>query len=467
MCGKNVGGGRVGRFFEFEALGTNYRREVIGGLTTFVTMAYIIVVNPAILAAAGIPIGPSTIATIVAAVIGTLAMGLYAKRPIGVAPYMGENAFIAFTVCLGMGFTWQQGLGAVFIGGVIFIVITALKLRTWLAQSIPISLRYGFAAAIGLFLAFIGLYESGIVTSFVSGMPIEALSDAGGHILRCPSVPVKMGQVGDPRVLLALLCFAVIVVLMALRVRGAMLIGMAVTAVIGFLAGHGQVPDGIVALPFVGDYSLGAIAFKLDIPGALSVAFIPVLLTVFLMDFLDTIGTLYGVGAAGDLLDENGDFPDMQRPMMADAVASVAGALLGTTTTGAYIESATGIKEGGRSGFLAVVTALAFALCLFFIPLIKPLQGLTYVYGPPLVVVGILMLGSIRRIDFDELTECVPSVVTILLVIFTYNIGNGLTAGIITYVLLKTVVGRFREVSGGMWVLAALSLVYYMFGVVH
>jgi adenine/guanine/hypoxanthine permease len=467
MGGDKDGKGGIKRFFAFEALGTNYRREIVGGLTTFVTMAYIIVVNPAILAAAGIPVGPSTIATILAAAIGTLAMGLYAKRPIGVAPYMGENAFIAFTVCLGMGFTWQQGLGAVFIGGVIFVVITAFRLRVWLARSIPPSLRYGFAAAIGLFLAFIGLYESGIVTSFVSGMPVEALTDAGSHILNSPSVPVKMGQVGDPRVLLALLCFVLIVLLMALKVHGAMLIGMAFTAVIGFLAGQGSAPTGIVAMPFVGNYSIGAIALKLDIAGALSVAFIPVLLTIFLMDFLDTIGTLYGVGAAGDLLDENGDFPDMQRPMMADAVASVAGALLGTTTTGAYIESATGIKEGARSGFAAVVTALAFVVCLFFIPLIQPLQGLTFVYGPPLVVVGILMLGSIRRIDFDELTECVPAVVTILLVIFTYNIGNGLTAGIVAYTVLKTAVGRYREVSGGMWVLSALSLVYYVFGVVH
>ena len=460
-------GGAIARFFGFAELGTNYRNEIIGGLTTFITMAYIIVVNPAILAAAGIPIGPSTVATILAAVVGTLIMALYARRPIGVAPYMGENAFIAFTVVLAMGFSWQQGLGAVFIGGVLFVVITILKIRGWLARAIPTSLRYSFAAAIGLFLAFIGLYETGVVTSFVAGMPPEILTDSATHLLKSPDVPVKLGALGNPRVLLALFCFTIIVVLMALKVKGSILIGMAVTATLGFLLGHGHAPEGVAALPFVGKYNLGEIAFQLDIAGAFTLAFIPVLLTIFLMDFLDTIGTLIGVGAAGDLLDEEGNFPEMDKAMMADAVASTAGALLGTTTTGAYIESATGIKEGGRSGFSALVTTLAFAACLFFIPLIQPLQGLSYVYGPPLIVVGILMMSSIRRIDFEDLTECVPAVVTILLVLFTYNIGNGLTAGLIAYPVLKIVTGRWRELNWGMAVLAALSLIYYLFGVVH
>ena len=457
----------IARYFRFAELGTDARREVLGGITTFVTMAYIVVVNPAILAAAGIPTGPSTMATILAAVVGTLVMGLYAKRPIGVAPYMGENAFIAFTVVLAMGCTWRQGLGAVFLGGVIFVAVTLLRVRSWLAQAIPTSLRYSFAAAIGLFLAFIGLYETGIVTSFVQGMPAAALADPATNLLIRPDVPVKLGHVGDPKVLLAIFCFALIVVLMALKVKGAILIGMAVTATVGYLLGHGQAPHGLVAMPFVGDYSLAPIAFRLDIRGAVSLAFLPVLLTIFLMGFLDTIGTLIGVGAAGNLLDKDGHFPEMEKAMMADAVATVAGALLGTTTTGAYIESAVGIQEGARSGFSAVVVAIGFALCLFLIPLIQPLQGLAYVYGPPLVVVGILMLSSVRKIEFDDLTECVPAVLTILLVLFTYNIGNGLTAGLIAYPAIKIATGRVRDLNWGIAVLAGLSLVYYVFGVVH
>jgi AGZA family xanthine/uracil permease-like MFS transporter len=298
-------------------------------------------------------------------------------------------------------------------------------------------------------------------------MPAAALTDPATHLLRHPDVPVKLGDLGDPKVLLALFGLGLIVVLMARQVKGAILIGMAATATLGYLLGHGQAPQGFVAVPFVGDYSLAPIAGALDVRGALSIAFLPVLLTIFLMGFLDTIGTLIGVGAAGDLLDQDGHFPEMEKAMMADAVATVAAALLGTTTTGAYIESAVGIKEGARSGFAAVVTALAFAACLFFVPLIRPLQGLSYVYGPPLVVVGILMLSSVRKIDFDDLTECVPAVLTILLVLFTYNIGNGLTAGLIAYPAIKLATGRARDLNGGILVLAALSLVYYLFGVVH
>jgi AGZA family xanthine/uracil permease-like MFS transporter len=298
-------------------------------------------------------------------------------------------------------------------------------------------------------------------------MPAAALTDTATGLLKHPEVPVKLGNLGDPKVLLALFCLALIVVLMALRVKGAILIGMAATATLGYLLGHGQAPEGVFAVPFAGDYGLGPIALKLDVRGALSIAFLPVLLTIFLMGFLDTIGTLIGVGAAGDLLDEDGHFPEMEKAMMADAVATVAGALLGTTTTGAYIESAVGIKEGARSGFSAVVVALAFAACLFLLPLVRPLQGLSYVYGPPLIVVGILMLSAVRKIDFDDLTECVPAVLTILLVLFTYNIGNGLTAGLIAYPAVKLATGRVRDVGGGMAVLAALSLVYYLFGVVH
>lgn len=454
-------------FFRIAERASSWRNEVVGGLVTFLTMAYIGVVNPAILAAAGMPVEASSVATLLVAVIGTLLMGLVANRPIGVAPYMGENAFIAFTVVAGLGFTWQQGLGAVFIAGVAFVLLTLLGIRGRLANEIPTSLKYSFAAGIGLFLAFIGLYETGIVTSAVVGMPAQALADPASGALGAPAVPVKLGALGQPTVLLALAGFLLIALLMALRVRAAMLIGMAVTGVFGIALGMGDTPDRVVALPFVGDYSLAPIALELDLAGALRLSFFPVLLTIFLMDFLDTIGTLIGVGAVGGMLDEEGRFEQIERPMLADALASVSAALAGTTTAGAYIESATGIEEGARTGLAAIVTGLCFAVSLFFIPLLVPLQSLAFVYGPPLIIVGILMMRVVTRIDFTDLTEAIPAVGTILMVVFTYNIGNGMTTGLVLYPLLKLLTGRVREITPSIAVLGALSALYFIFGLTH
>ncbi len=454
------------RVFKLSERGTTVRTEMLGGITTFVTMAYIIVVNPAILSFAGIPVGPSTVATILTAVFGSLLMGLYANRPIAVAPYMGENAFIAFGLAA-MGISWQLRLGAVFVSGIGFILITVLRIRSWLANSISPSMKHSFAVGIGLFLAFIGLYETGIVTNFVAGMPAEALVDVKTGLLRVPDVPVKIGNLRDPQVMLAIFGFLFMAVLLIRRVRGALLIGMAITAVVGFLAGQGTAPHGAMALPFTGNYNLRAIAFKLDIAGVLRLSFLPVLLTLFLMSFLDTLGTLVGVGAAGGMLDEQGNFPDVEKPMMVDALTCMFSGLIGTSTSGAYIESATGIREGARTGLAAVTTALLFGASLFFIPLIEPLQHLRYAYGPALIAVGVLMVGSIRKIDFDDLTEVAPSFVTIVMMLFTYNIGNGLTAGLLLYPVMKIGAGRAKELRAGSIVLSLLCLVYYLFGLPH
>ena len=453
--------------FRIAERASSWRNEVVGGLVTFLTMAYIGVVNPAILAAAGMPVEASTVATLLVAFVGTLLMGLLANRPIGVAPYMGENAFIAFTVVAALGFTWQQGLGAVFIAGVAFVLLTLLGVRGRLANEIPASLKYSFAAGIGLFLTFIGLYETGIVTSAVVGMPAESLADPSSGVLGAPAVPVKLGELGEPAVLMAIGSFLLIALLMSLRVRAAMLIGMVVSGVFGIALGLGEAPERAMALPFVGEYSLAPIAFELDLVGALSFSFFPVLLTIFLMDFLDTIGTLIGVGAVGGMLDEEGRFAQIERPMMADALASVTAALAGTTTAGAYIESATGIEEGARTGLAAIVTALCFALSLFFIPLLVPLQALAFVYGPPLIIVGILMMRVVTRIDFTDLTEAIPALGTILMVVFTYNIGNGMTTGLVLYPLLKLLTGRVREITPAIAVLGFLSALYFIFGLTH
>jgi AGZA family xanthine/uracil permease-like MFS transporter len=449
------------RVFRLKQHGTTPRTEVLGGVTTFAAMAYIIVVNPAILAFAGLPVGPSTVATILTAVVGSLLMGLYANRPLAVAPYMGENAFLAFGLAT-LQIGWQLRLGAVFVSGLVFVVITLLHIRVWLAASISTSLKHSFAVGIGLFLAFIGLYETGIVTSFVAGMPVPA----SGVIPR-PDVPVKLGNLRDPKVLLAVGGFVVTVVLLCWRIRAAILLGIVATAAAGYALGLGEAPGGIVALPFVGDYDLSPLAFQLDIAGVFRLSFLPLLLTLFLMSFLDTLGTLVGVGAAGGMLDDQGNFPDVERPMLVDAAACVFGSLVGTSTSGAYIESAAGVRAGARTGLAAVTTALLFALALFFIPLVQPLQHLGYAYGPALIAVGVMMFGSAAKIDFDDLTEAVPAFVTVVMMLFTYNIANGLTAGLILYPLLKVAAGRWREVRVGSVVLGLACLVYYVFGLPH
>ena len=455
----------LNRLFKLQERGSSVRTEVIGGATTFITMAYIIVVNPAILSFAGIPAGPSTVATILTAVVGCLLMAFIANRPIAVAPYMGENAFIAFGLAA-MGIGWQQRLGTVFVSGVIFLIITIFRVRSWLANSISTSMKHSFAVGIGLFLAFIGLYETGIVTSFVAGMPVEVVAH-GAKFLPTPDVPVKIGNLHNPEVLLAIAGFLLMTVLLFRRVHGALLIGIAVTAAVGCMFGFGKMPMGVMAWPFGMEYNLGQIAFQLDISGVLRLSFLPVLLTLFLMSFLDTLGTLVGVGATGDMLDEKGNFPDIERPMVVDAMTCMFSGLVGTSTSGAYIESATGIREGARTGLASVVTAGLFTVSLFFIPLVTPLQHLRYAYGPALIAVGVLMIGSIRKINFDDLTELVPAFVTIVMMLFTYNIANGLTAGLVVYPIIKLAAGRWRELNAGTVVLSSLCLVYYLFGLPH
>jgi AGZA family xanthine/uracil permease-like MFS transporter len=427
------------KLFRLEEHGTTVRREILGGITTFVTMAYIIIVNPAILQAAGIPRGPSMVATILAASFGTLIMGFYANRPFAIAPYMGENAFVAFTVVKVLGYSWQTALGAIFIGGVLFTLLTILRLRSWLANSIPQGLKYSFAAGIGLFLAFIGLNETGLV------------------VLGSPGAPVRIGQVTSAPVLLAIFCFMLMGVLLIWRVRGALLISILVTTFCAIVLGVAQAPSQLISMP----PSLGPIFLQLDILGALTWGFFAVILTVFVMDFVDTMGTLIGVSARAGFLDQEGNLPEVEKPMLADALATVAGALLGTTTTGTFIESAAGIEEGGRTGLTAVVTAILFLLALFFAPIFTAIPALAY--GPALIVVGLLMLSPIACIKFEDYTELIPAFITVVLMSFTFNIGVGMTAGFVLYPFFKLIAGRAREVHPGMWVLGVLSLLFYIF----
>jgi AGZA family xanthine/uracil permease-like MFS transporter len=426
-------------YFELSRHGTSWRREFLAGATTFLTMAYIIIVNPAILESAGIPRGPSMVATIVAAAAGTIIMGLYARRPFAVAPYMGENAFISFTVVKVLGFSWQAALGAVFIAGTLFVLLTVFRIRRWLAESLPATLKFSFAAGIGLFLAFIGLFETGLVRP------------------GSPGAPVALGDLTKPTSLLALFCFFLTVLLITYRVRGAIIMGVLATTFLSFVLGTSQAPARWVSLP----PSLDPILMKLDIPGALTIEFLPVILTIFVMAFVDTVGTLIGLSARAGLLDEKGNLPLIEKPMLADAAATTLAPLLGTTTTGAYIESAAGIEEGGKTGLTALVVAALFLLSLFFAPLFTAVPP--HAYGAVLIVIGIFMVSPIAKVPFNDYTELVPAFLTIVGMCFTYNIGVGMTAGLVIYPLLKTAAGRVREVSLGLWILGAMSLSYYLF----
>ncbi len=431
---------RAREFFGIDEHRTTWKTEVLAGTTTFLTMAYIIVVNPAILADAGIPRGPAMTATILSAFFGTMLMGLYAGKPFALAPYMGENAFIAYTVTGVLGYSWQTALGAVFIGGVLFTILSVTGARSWLARAIPKSLSAAFAVGIGFFLCFIGFNTTGLVT------------------MGTPDAPVAFGDIGSMPVLLSVGGLFLMLILLMFKVRGALLIGILATSAAAFLTGAAALPDAVVSMP----PPLSGIFMKIDLSGALSWGFISVLLTVFVMDFVDTMGSLLGLSCKAGLCDDDGNLPEMDKPMLCDALATVVGAVLGTSTTGVYIESAAGMEEGGRTGFTAVVTALLFLAALFLTPVLTAVPPCAY--GPVLVVVGMMMFEPVKLLPFDDLGELAPAFLTIVLMSFTYNLGIGITAGLLTWPLFKALSGKADEVPSGLWVLALLSLLFYTFG---
>jgi AGZA family xanthine/uracil permease-like MFS transporter len=427
----------VERYFGFARHGTSLRQESVAGLATFLTMAYIIVVNPAILAAAGIPRDASVTATILAAAFGTLVMGLYARRPFAIAPYMGENAFIVFTVVKGMGLTWQVALGAIFLAGVLFTLLTVLRVRGWIANAIPASLKHSFSVGIGLFITFIGLNETGLVQPGV------------------PGAPVALGNLAAPAALTSIAGFAATAWLLARGVHGALVGGILLTTVLSIVVGAAPAPSGVFSAP----PSLAPIFGQLDIRGALTVEALPVVVIVFVMAFVDTIGTLLGLSGRAGLLDERGNLPEIEKPMMADALANLVAPVLGTTTSGAYVESAAGIAEGGRTGFTAVVVALLFLAALVAAPLLTAVP--LHAAGVAMVALGVLMLRPVTWLDFDDYTELIPAFLTIALISFTFNVGVGMTAGLLAYPVLKVITGRGREVAAPMWVLAAMAAAFF------
>jgi AGZA family xanthine/uracil permease-like MFS transporter len=352
---------------------------------------------------------------------------------------MGENAFVAFTVVKVLGFSWETALGAIFLGGLLFVVLTLTKLRSAIADAIPRPLKFSFAVGIGLFLAFIGLNEMGMVAVGV------------------PGAPVRLGSLSSASTLVGIATFLAMAIGMQRRVPGAMLLAILAGTGLAFAVGAAPLPEGVVSAP----PSLGPIFAKIDLAAATSVAFLNVALVIFIMDFVDTMGTLIGVSSRAGFLDADGNLPQIEKPMLVDAVATTLAPILGTTTAGAYIESAAGVEAGGRTGLVAVVCAFLFLAALFFAPILTAVPPCAY--GPALVIVGLMMLRAVAELPFDRLEEMVPAFAVIVLMSFTYNIGVGMTAGFLLHPPCMIAAGRGREVRAGMWVLFALSALFFAF----
>lgn len=410
------------------------RTEVIAGVTTFLTMSYIIFVNPEILSTTGMDRNAVFVATCLAAALGSLIMGLVARWPIGMAPGMGLNAFFAFTVVGAMGFTWQQALGAVFVSGLIFLLLTVSGVRSWLIAGIPHSMRSAIAAGIGLFLAIIALKNADIVVA-------------------SKATYVTLGDVTKLGPLLAILGFFIIAGLDSLKVRGAILIGILVITVLSMLLGVTKF-NGIVSMP----PSILPTFLQLDVMGALHAGLLHVILVFVLVEVFDATGTLIGVAKRAGLIEE-GQPNRLGRALLADSTAIVAGSLLGTSSTTAYVESASGVQAGGRTGLTAVVVAALFIAALLFSPLAGSVPA--YATAPALLYVACLMLRELVEIEWEDVTDAAPAALTALMMPFTYSIANGLAFGFISYAVLKTVTGRAREVHAATWLVAALFIVRF------
>ncbi|MFH1220037.1 MAG: NCS2 family permease [Candidatus Eisenbacteria bacterium] len=429
----------LGKWFKLDEHGTTVPRELRAGLVTFLTMAYIVVVNPAILSAAGMPRDAAMTATILTVIFGTALMAVVANRPFAVAPLMGENAFVAFTVCKVMGYPWQAALAGILISASLITVLSITGARKFLMEAIPINLKYSLAVGIGFFLTFIGFNETGIVS------------------LGVPGAPLHLGKISSAPVLLSVFGFVLMALLILRRIPGGLLLGIVATTIASFIFGITKLPEHFVGVP----PSIAPTLFKFDFKVVLTVGFFPVLLTLFLMDFLDMMGSLIGCSSLAGFLDEEGNLPNAQKPLFVDSFASVFGACVGTTTAGTYIESAAGIQEGGRTGLTALTVSVLFALCLFLAPFLTvvPPQA----YGPALILVGIFMISPITKINFSDYTELIPAFFIIALMSFTYNIGVGLIAGFVLYPIGKLVTLRHKEVSPGMWILFVLSVLFFVF----
>ena len=430
----------LNKMFQLDAHQTTVRTELFAGLTTFLTMAYIIFVNPEILAIAGMDKNAVFVATCLAAAFGSLVMGFYANYPIALAPGMGLNAFFTFGVVKGMGVSWEIALAAVLISGVLFVILSVLPFREWIINSIPKSQKLAIAAGIGLFLGFIGLKSAGLVVD-------------------SPATLVQMGDLVSLKVLLAVLGFIVIVALDYKKVPGAIIIGILLVAVVGMMTGLANAPTAIVSMP--PDPSPTFLA--LDMAGFFELAGATMLVLVFsflLVDIFDTAGTLIGLGHQAKMLDQDGNLPNIGKALVADSSATVAGSIFGTSSTTSYIESASGIRAGGRTGLTAVAAAGFFLLALFFAPVATSVPA--FATAPAIIFVACMMARGLAEIDWDDVTEFVPGVITALTMPLTFSIATGIGLGFISYVGIKLACGRLGDISAAMWLVSITFLIYFL-----
>ncbi len=426
----------VDRFFKLQEHGTTIRREIIAGAATFLTMAYIVVVNPLILSDAGMDFGAVFTATILAAAIGTGIMGLWANWPVALAPGMGMNAFFTYGVVLGMGHPWQAALGAVFCSGVLFMALSASGLRQWILEAMPKSLRLGIGAGIGLFLALIGLRNAGIVT---------------GH----PDTLVTIGDLTQSTVLLACIGFVGMTLLDARRVTGAIVISIIGITAIGLVVGDASWGGGTWLPP-----SPAPTLFALDVAAVFELGLVVVVLTFLFFDFFDTAGTLTSVAVVAGRVRDDGSIDNIGRAVFADSVTTTAGSLIGTSSATSYIESGAGIREGGRTGLTAVTCAVLFLLCLFLAPLVETIPS--WAAASALVFVGTGFVATWKDLDWEDTGAYVPAVLTAIVMPFTFSIANGIAIGFISYAVINAVTGNARELHPAVWLLAAASLLYFL-----
>jgi AGZA family xanthine/uracil permease-like MFS transporter len=431
------------RLFDLKGHGTTVRTEVLAGLTTFVTMAYIVVVNPAILGAAGMPVAAVAVATCLASGFGSILMGLLSNYPLALAPGMGLNAYFTYTVVKVMGLPWQTALGCVFVSAVVFLVLTLAGVRRVIVSAVPRPLFAAVAGGIGLFIAFIGLADAGIVVA-------------------APGTMVKLGSLTDPKAALALLALMLIAVLQARRIRGAILLGILVTSAIAWVTGLAHFSPGSYSL---GD--LSAAAFKLDVHQALSwkgsigLSLVEIVFVFLFVDMFDNIGTLVAVTKRAGLIAPDGTIPRLNRILMSDSIAMLFGALAGTSPVTSYVESAAGVAVGGRTGLTSVVVGILFLATLFFAPLVQAIPGAAT--APALILVGALMMGALAEIDWSEAAEAIPAFLTVIIIPLTYSIANGLAFGITSHAVLKLVRGQARPSDWLIYVLAAVCVARFIY----
>ena len=425
------------RLFKLESHGTNPKKELIAGLTTFVTMAYIILVNPQIMSAAGMDPGASFVGTCIAAAFACFAMGLYANWPVGLAPGMGLNAFFTFTVVIEMGYSWEVALGAVFLAGILFVTMSVTPLRRWMLDSIPMNLRVAMGSGVGLFVGFIGLKSGGLIVANDSNF-------------------LSLGDFSKTETVLAGLGFLLISVLAIRKVPGAIILGVMVVTVSAMLFGLVQF-QGLVSMP----PDLAPTFMKLDIMGALDLTMVSIVISFLFVNLFDTAGTLLGVANRANLIDENGDVKNLDRALKADSTSSVVGAFFGCAPVTSYVESSAGVEAGGRTGLTAVVVGLLFLLAIFFSPLASIVPA--YATSGALIYVAILMLGGMEKLDWTDTTELVPSLIMIVMIPLTFSIANGIALGFISYVVIKAFVGEIKSVSSGAWFLFAVFVAKFIF----